>query len=795
MRTLILQITLLIIPLILLAKSPVGTWENHLSYQGGQLITFKNNEVYCLASNNLFYLDRTDFDDISSNNNYPPFYKLSKLEGLNDVKITYAKFSAANSTLVIAYNNGNIDLIKEGKIYNLPFLKNKTIGTDKSTNDITFKDNYAYLSCNFGIIVIDLEKIEIKDTYIIGEGGSYLAVNAIAFDNTHIYAATTSGLKKALASNNFLVSSEEWSTITEVPNSTLEYEHIAFFNNTLWAVLKSGNQSSIYTYSANSWKLLVTDYLFKNIDYNNSNYLITFRDKILIYSNDLSTTSTITQLNIDNENIFPQYNDAKWDKNNNLIWITSQKHSLIKYNILNQSLEILQPQGPYTDLISNAKFINDKLYVLPGGTLGSYDNLRNPAQIYVYDSYNWQNVIDLKNGRNQKMIDYTSLAISPIDPDQLYVSSWNYGVSEFTTYDDNYTLTNVYDQTNSPLYNIISKSQFVRTNGMAFDSKGNLWISNSESPNGIKVLKTDGTWQAFFHSKMANYQYLDEIKIDQNNVKWLRLGRNPNEGEKNVGLLALNENGTIDDKSDDEIKWVPLKDQSGEDLSTEISSFTFDLEGNLWAGLGTGIAVFYNPEAVFTNSIYASQILIPRNDGTNLADALLDGEKVTAIEVDGGNRKWLGTVSNGLLLVSEDGQETIRHFTEENSPLLSNTITTLSLDNTSGRLYIGTDQGMLSYQTDATKGEQTFSSIHAYPNPARLSSVNTIIVTGLISETLVKITDANGNLVYETLSNGGQAAWDATDLNGSRVSSGVYYIFCASADGSLNESTKVLVIN
>ena len=790
MRTIILQAVIFLMPFFLFAKSSVGTWENHLSYQGGQSISLIDNKVYCLASNNLFYINRADFDNIASNTNYPPFYKLSKLERLNDVKINAIAYSDENKTFVISYKNGNIDLLKDGQIHNLPFIKNKVIGANKSTNSISFKDNCAYLACNFGIVVVNLDKKEIKDTYIIGDAGSYLAVNSVTFDNTNIYAATTLGIKKALATNNFLSSSEEWTTISDIPNNHLECEHLAFYDGILFAVMKSGSRSNIYTYQNNTWTLLLSGDYFKNIDYNNSNYLITFRNKIHIYSSELKNSSTLTTLNINSEETLPKYNDAKWDKNNAIIWIASEDYSLIKYNTANQTLETLQPTGPYTDLIFKMKYIDNKLFVVPGGIVGSYNNQGNAAQIYIYDNFKWNILTDLKDNYGRPIIDYTNVVTSPNNPDLLYASSWNYGVSVFTKTDNQYELTNVYDNTNSPLHNIIDDGIFVRTNGMALDNNGNLWVSNSSSPDGLKVLKPNGTWQTFYHSKIANYQYLDDIKVDQNNVKWLRMGRNPNEGNANAGLFAIDDNDT----TDVQMKWVALTDQSNGVLSTGISDFTFDHDGNLWAGLGTGIAVFYNPEDVFSKKIYGSQILIPRNDGTNLADALLDGENVTAIEVDGGNRKWIGTNSNGLLLVSEDGQETILHFTEENSPLLSNTITSLTLDHSSGRLYIGTDEGLLSYQGDATKGEESYSSIHAYPNPARLSQTNTIIVTGLISETLVKITDANGHLVYETISNGGQANWNTTNLNGERVSTGVYYIFCSTSDGSFNESTKVLVV-
>lgn len=187
-------------------------------------------------------------------------------------------------------------------------------------------------------------------------------------------------------------------------------------------------------------------------------------------------------------------------------------------------------------------------------------------------------------------------------------------------------------------------------------------------------------------------------------------------------------------------------------------------------------------------------MLIPRNDGTNLADPLLDGESITSIEVDGGNRKWIGTKSNGAFLVSDDGLTTLQHFTAENSELLSNAIVDIEIDQETGLVYIGTSEGLVSYQSDAKAAYPTFSNVHAFPNPARLSQTNTITVSGLVNETYVKITDANGNLVFETISNGGYASWNGNNLYGQRVSTGVYYIFCSTKDGTKTDATKVLIV-
>jgi hypothetical protein len=220
------------------------------------------------------------------------------------------------------------------------------------------------------------------------------------------------------------------------------------------------------------------------------------------------------------------------------------------------------------------------------------------------------------------------------------------------------------------------------------------------------------------------------------------------------------------------------------------------MEGNIWVGTDKGIVVYYSPSRVFDDDhFYGQQIIVPRNDGTGLADILLGTEKVTAIAVDGANRKWIGTAKSGIYLVSEDGLEEVHHFTEENSPLLSNNITDIAINGENGIVYIGTDRGLISYKSTAIKGRNDFRGVYVYPNPVRHDYRGEIVITGLVGNVNVKITDITGNIVFETTALGGQAIWDGRNFSGDRVRTGVYMIFCTDEDGTQTHITKLLVIN
>ncbi len=190
-----------------------------------------------------------------------------------------------------------------------------------------------------------------------------------------------------------------------------------------------------------------------------------------------------------------------------------------------------------------------------------------------------------------------------------------------------------------------------------------------------------------------------------------------------------------------------------------------------------------------------SRIIIPRNDGTNTGDFLLEKERIKAIAIDGANRKWIGTETSGLYLLSEDGKETIHHFTTQNSPLTSNDILSLAINPITGEVFIGTGTGLVSYQSDSALPENDFNNLHVYPNPIRENYNGLVTVAGLTDNSKIKITDIAGNLIAELQSNGSIATWDGNNKYGQKVSTGVYLAICTSEDGLSSKTIKILVIN
>jgi hypothetical protein len=334
------------------------------------------------------------------------------------------------------------------------------------------------------------------------------------------------------------------------------------------------------------------------------------------------------------------------------------------------------------------------------------------------------------------------------------------------------------------LENIFPGRNYVRICGLAFDRNDNLWLTQSGVPNSIKVLNKDGSWTVLPYTIDA--PTIGDIIITQSGIKWIILPRGH-------GLFVLDDNNTPSDFNDDLYRKIMVRDQDGKSLPN-IYSIAEDLDGNVWIGTDKGPVVYYDPDRVITEDVNAYRIMISRNDGSGLADYLLGTETITSIAVDGGNRKWFGSNSSGAFLVSGDGKELIHNYNESNSPLLSNLISSIAIDEITGEVWIGTNKGVITVREVATLGGDDMNNIYAFPNPVRETFEGDVTVTGLLRNTNVKITDLSGNLVYETKSTGGQATWDLTAYNGIRVSTGVYLIFCTNEDGSQTAITKLLVV-
>lgn len=751
----------------LMAQTKLGQWRTHLPYNYCNLVEATSEKVFGSSTGGLFSYNLIDNS----------VELLSKIDGLSDNGISAMRWSDELETMILAYQSSNIDIIRNGLIVNLPDIMNKQIPGDKSINDIFYYGTDAYLSTGFGIVVINLEKDEIRDTYLIGDNGETLKVNQVTIDGTYIYAATEQGVRRGELDDPFLIDFNSWELLTDIPNSGGAFSAIAHYSDAIFTSYldPSGLQDEVYYNTGNGWISYPYFSAKKCMEILKQGEVLSLVDefRVNIISNDYLVvrklrTSSPRSASVDNEgNIWAA------DYGNGLV--TQESGEMIS----------IVPNGPYSTSVYSMAAAGNILYAALGGVTGSWNGQFNYATLEIFKDNKWDYIQD-KSSR-----DMLNIAVDPADPKHVFVGSWGYGVHE---YRDSVEVE-VHNASNSSLQSIIPDANYIRIGGLSFDQSGNLWVSNSNVTEPISVRKTDGSWKSFeADNKLTDFSVLGTIIVTQTNDKW---GIIP----KSNGLFAMRDNNTIDDTSDDIYERVSVVDKYGKVITNDIRSLAEDQNGNLWLGTNQGILVIYSPYRLFTDgAVYAQPIIVPRDeppgeDGTIPGDVLLGEQVVTAIEVDGANRKWLGTSAGGAYLVSEDGLEQVLQFNELNSPLLSDNIIDICVDGVSGEVYFGTDKGIISYKGDAMAGSSAYSNVVVYPNPVRETYNGPIAIKGLLEETTVKIQDMGGNLVFETESLGGQAIWDGRNFRGDRVATGVYMIFLSSADGSMTHVTKLLFIH
>ncbi len=760
-----LFIVLLFASPFLWAQTEMYGWNIHYAYNNVTSIEQNEQRVYALSDGALYYLDKET----------EVIERCDKLMGLSDIGIVQMRYSKNIHGLLLMYANGNIDILyDDNTVYNIPDLYNAQITLSKQANSIYLYKDQAYVSMNFGILVLNLCRREIQDTYYIGAKASKIAVRSICVVNDSIYAASNDSIYAASLQDN-LVDYAHWNTLKGIPNRNIQ--QIGVFNNQLCLL----RDSTLYLQNDGLW----TPYS----EISSIRRIKTMDDRLFALTTKLTyvidTALTATPIYV-----YTNAADVFYDTLTRSYWFAYYNSGIGKYDTRNNTTNQYIPEGPISNTIYRIRVKEGRVYVVSGGYFAVLYGREGHAAIY--DNGTWINLSQSYFMENIGYYtqDFTDMICLNGDPTHFYIAAFGGGgVIEFRN-DAFYKLHNI---DNSPLVTLVEKEPHLYTwvDAFAVDDNNNLWMYNS-SVDGVKILSTDGKWYTIGNVATNKLNRCKNILIsNQNpNVKFTTAARS------GAGIGIFNDNATYDNNNDDKAAFhSSFIDQDNNTITPEfIYSIAQDKSGALWVGTNAGILKFDNPETLFSTNA-CTRIKIRRNDGTNLADYLLNDESINAIAVDGANRKWIGTSSSGLYLMSEDGKETIEHFTAENSPLLSNNITAIATNDDNGEVFIGTSAGLLSYQGDAAKGRENLSEAYAYPNPIRQGFEGVITIAKLSDNSVVKITDTAGNLICSTRSNGGIAIWDGLDAYGKRVRSGIYYAHCNNEDGSEYALVKILVMH
>lgn len=746
------------------AQMALGHWRDCLDYTKVTHVALAGEQIYAAARGGVFCYDTV----------YRTLTRMNKTTGLSDAGVATIAYDNPSGTLVVAYNNANVDLVCDGRIYNLSDIKRSEISGDKSIYRIRFHDGKAFLATGFGIVVIDLARREIKETCYIGNGGTYTTVRDIAFTDDSLYAATTEGLKRIAVAEPHPTISERWT-----PDLRLSGTTITMLEPLAGRLLAGGytydpNQITLYDL-ANGGAAAWNGGVVRSMHSGGGVVALTHETSVVRYDSNLQFIDSLTSYSWGDLSCF----DAVTTSDGTL-WLGHERDGLIR--MIAGADEIIRPDGPASaDNVYRLVPFNYRMMLCPGGHTSTYANAYLSPNIFTTTGRRWEG-LDRSNGLLDGTTDLLDAVVNPFDTNEIVAALWGSGVVSIR----NGQPQTVYNENNTggalqPY--VIPGFSTLRAAAVVFDRQGNLWALVSNSNYALAKRTPEGTWSRYSISQMASQPIVDKLVYDSIYGYLWFCGRN--------NTIYVH---------DGDSRMARVNPNSGSKLSTDaVTALVQDRTGNLWVGTNKGIKVIYNGYDAFRNGgngevapVNCSNITITNGE---FSEYLMAYESITAIAVDGANRKWIGTSAGGLYLISANGMDQLEHFTAENSPLFSNKIIALGIQPRTGEVYIGTDQGLQVFRATATYAESIpLDDIHAFPNPVRPDYDGPIAIKGFTRDALVHITDAAGHTVFSTRALGGQAIWYARTDSGEPVASGVYYVFASDDEGGNRSVTKILVV-
>lgn len=762
----------------LLASFEVGQWQVYPSYWSAQRCVTAGKSVYALMSGNLMRYDTED----GSVRTY------DVLNDLNDTNIAFMDYSQEAKRLILVYEDENIDLLDNNDhVVNIASLMDRNL-IGKDATGLVVHGADAYLTTGFGFLHIDLKSGIVRDTY-----NYKVSISSFCATSTHYWILVKdktepakNGIYNIERDNKNIHLLSAWTRLGTLSNAT---QLVAMGDKVM-----ASDASGIYRFEGDATvKILPSPYSTMRI----------LPDGRLL----LASTSMV-QLSEDGSTFTP-YELSGPNKDFTMMgstfWVAQADEGLKSYKLgegLQPTGECIQPNSPKRDMSYRISLAGDRLLVAGGKNESIwFPPSCEPVAMYMDADGKWTNFDEspatelVPSIPASMQYNTESLVQDPNDPTHHFAGTFRYGLKEYR----DGKLIKIYHADNSPLQSAQpSRTDYLKyttADGIAYDAEGNLWIGNQYTDTIVRFITPDGKWHSLFYPEITPVQYVYQYLFSSSGINFIMAYSDSGV----TYLFGFDTNGTLTNGKDDRHKvytnWV---NQDGTAYKPRnLYCAAEDLDGVIWMGTLNGMFVMPDPSRFFDDDFNVEQVKIPRNDGSGLADYLLNGVSVKAIAVDGANRKWVGTQDNGLLLISADGTEQIHHFQTDNSPLLSNNITSLAVHPTTGLVLIGTDKGLCSYQSDATEArpELSDSQILVYPNPVTPEYNGFIRIDGLTANCEVKICSATGQLVWSGTSNGGTCTWNGCNKAGKRVASGVYNVIASTEDAGKAVVARIVVIS
>ena len=754
----------------------LNTWHMYMSYYIATKSVANGSLIYSLMNGNLLSYDTED----------GAVYTYDNLNGLSDVGIAYIAYSKEAGKLLIVYNSGNIDLLDgDNNIQNLSALRDKRI-LNKEVSSVCINGSMAYLVTGFGFIEVDMKDGVFRNTYKLS-----FEIRHIAALDDAVYLSTSEGLLRCMKNNNMQLE-ENWESIktwTDI-KALCSYKGLimAAKGDALYSVNPTTKRHT--SISKGNYALLKET----------GGQLVWANKTQVGFATDVSSPDNATVIPIENAWSDISYAGGKY-------WMSEMEKGLCGYKVADNQFQPtgdkVQPSSPIRDIAYNLTWVGNRLLVAGGiNTVGSF---YNPATSMYFDressaigsdlSGTWTNFTEMEvppEYPRLRVINTTNLVQDPLDDTHHFASLYRGGLCEYR----NGKFVKNYNHDNSPLRSILPTLpqyyNYVMCSALTYDAEGNLWMASSMCDTALHVLKPNGKWLNLYYKDLVDNSLIDNILHHSSGIKFVT-----NRRLDNRGIFCLDTNGTERTSDDKTFKHQTIVNQDGTPYSPEeFFGLCEDKDGKVWVGTSSGLFVIDDVTQVFSPSFQFTQIKINRNDGSGLADYLLNGVSIACITTDAANRKWIGTQNNGAYLISADGQEMLQHFRSEDSPLLSNNVQSIAVNSENGEVVFGTDKGICSFFSDATApaDELDKDNVVVYPNPVTPDYNGPIAIRGLVNDTEVKIISTGGQLVWHGTSVGGTCLWNGCANNGSTVSSGIYHVVANTPEGKKAIVTRIVIV-
>lgn len=690
------------------------------------------------------------------------FSTFSKVNGLSDVDIRLLRYDAESGFLVIVYENSNIDLYKDQVFYNISDIKTLNITGSKRINDVYFHNGLIYLSSDFGIVVVNPVKKEIKETYVLQSGSEVLKIRDLDLFDGKFTAATSGGLYTADVNHPVLQNFANWTNVLSKDLSHVFVQDGQLYTATLDSLYRMTSGSPALIYHSPSF--------IKKIRTGSQRFFVCESSDLY---RSVKIFDALGQLSDSIRQVNP-YDVVEYDAQD--VWVADFWEGMTRIRNTTEK-QLYSPNSIFDNTVYNMSIYNNTLYVA-GGAERSWIYTFSGSGFSKYENGNWTAYNRFRNTpAMDSTLDILDVAIDPVSG-HAFAASYGGGLLEL---DMNNQVATVYK--NTPyIQAAFGDAKSFRVAGLQFDENNNLWMTNYGAPEQLVVKKKDGSWQKFGFPYTVSEKTASQIVIDNANQKWVMAPRS-------VGIYVLNDNNSIDNKNDDQIKKLSTGKGYGNLPSNDVHCITKDLNGKIWVGTADGIAIFNCPESTFSQGGCDAELKIVKYDLN--AGLLFQRELVRTIAVDGANNKWIGT-NNGVWLISDDAEKIIHRFTKDNSPLPNNEVNKIMVHPGTGEVFIATNAGLVSYRGEATAGSKKNDELSIFPNPVPSGYGGIIAVKGLVENADVRITDVSGQLVFRTKAMGGQAVWNGQTYTGKKPSTGVYYVFVTNADGSETKTGKFI---